>query len=64
MTEKLEKIEEITSPAGMLTTELGSEAAHPEAVMPGQYPEFEMVELPENLKPAPFGGGGRIDFNK
>ena len=58
---KLETIEEITAP-GFLVNELGVTAAHPESVLPGQYPEFEAVELPENLKPRPFGGTGRDDF--
>jgi hypothetical protein len=59
--EKLETIEEITAP-GFLVNELGTSAAHPESVLPGQYPEFEAVELPETLKPRPFGGAGRDDF--
>lgn len=46
---KLEKIAEITDPPAM-TTEFGPPRVAPEVVVAGHYPEFEEVELPENLK--------------
>ena len=49
---KLEKISEFSSP--MLATEHGIVQAEPQKVLPGKYPEFDEIELPENLKRNPW----------
>jgi hypothetical protein len=49
---KLEKIEELVEPG--TGTSHGMVGATPESVVPGQYPEFPEVEIPENLKKKPW----------
>jgi hypothetical protein len=50
---KLEKIEEIKE-TPLLMTDHGVVETQPETLVPGIYPEFEDVELPENLKKKPW----------
>jgi hypothetical protein len=56
---KLEEIKEILPPA--TGTSHGMTGVSAEAVIPGQYPEFDVVELPENLKKKPWELDSSLD---
>lgn len=49
---KLEKIEEIEIPGA--ATSHGATNAEPQQILSGQYPEFEQIDLPENLTKRPW----------